>query len=174
MQCTQQQDIKSCCPCQSKILVEDARRRDRDDSSCTSIRFRISVTLTFIVSLGRFGLREHTILSPWGSIRTSQSYLSHTSCGDLAHTQRSSRALGTILVKVSPLLLVLQPLRHKTKSQMQTLGNCVWFWPPKEALLRWTAMDFPEFSKMFIFLLYFSSLSLEAPLPQTVNSSLSP
>lgn len=151
MQHTQQQDKKSRCQGQSRTLVEDARRRDWDD-------------FLYLHRISPF-CHPHLYCHPWKvwaegarysitmmlletSTRTSQSYLRHTSCGDLARTQLTSRIL-TILVKVS--LLSLLSESHKCRPLVTMCGSDL----PKEALLRWPATDFPEFSKMFTFLLYF-------------------
>lgn len=57
----------------------------------------------------------------------------HITWGPGPYTQLLSRVL-TILVKVSQLLFMLQPLSHMQKAQMQTLYNCVWLRPPKDTL----------------------------------------
>lgn len=62
--------------------------------------FPISVTLAFIPTTGRPGVRKHTLPSPgrfWKhESEQSRSYLPYRSRGDLAHTQLISRVLTSL------------------------------------------------------------------------------
>lgn len=88
------------------------------------------------------------------SVRTSQSYLPHTSGGDLGHTQLFSRVL-IMLVKYNHSYSCyshgVTSESHTRKPLVTACGSDL----PKEVLLRWPSIDFPEFFRMFTFLLFF-------------------
>lgn len=82
MQHKQQQDIKLCCQCQSRILVEDAGGIWWEERLGWLFLYLHQISCFcnphLIVTLGRFGLREHTVLSPWCFWKHQSEYLRAT------------------------------------------------------------------------------------------------
>lgn len=99
--------------------------------------FHISVTLAFIPTTGRAGVREHTVLSPGRFWKYESEHLRATCpthhMGTWATTQLISRVL-TSLGKYHHCYVAA--MSHTQRSPMQIRGNCVWFRPPKGALQR--------------------------------------